>query len=43
MEYLSKIKTGETWQGIRQEGGRVRQREIEIWGETEKNTAVGRF
>ncbi len=28
MRFLYEIKTGKTWQGRRQEGGRVRQREI---------------
>ncbi len=36
MAFLYEIKTGKSLWGRRQEGGRGRQREREIWGERER-------
>jgi hypothetical protein len=38
IRFLYEIKTGKTWWGRRQEGGRVKQREREIWGKRERAT-----
>jgi hypothetical protein len=40
MRFLYEITIGITLWGRRQDGGRERQREREIWGEGESNTAV---